>query len=838
MHSMTAATAADTTAPPDPATQEGGWVADTFIAVFDWIVDVVPGGLLTLICAGIAIHLMAGGKKATSSTDWKNADQAVLGVAKGLWGGLRSLAKTLWAILRFLGGYELRGEPRSTATFVRSGIPTDRPDKAPASAMGSVAALDPRVSLIKPRRRQPSRWARRLGTWLTGYRGRGARALDRTITAALWAARITGKVWRGLTAVWAVLAGVYGVVAPIVTTIARALRAWHCWPYAARGLARITLIATVVGLAVPAWRTLTTAALAVVLAAVVLLAHRHRPKPPGDDQVYGPRLWVILREDLRLPEDEPRENWLHLPAALTDPAARIVLRLPAYVRGSEIERAQITDLINSRLPGEWVARFSFTGEHPKVVYTHKPPPKPKAPDPEPPGAVDLFGQRIQNAIDAAQEKPETYVFGVDEHDEIVEIPLVGEQAHIAVSVGTGGGKSALLQMLATQVVRRRGTILGVDPKMVSLKPLKGIDGIYLYDDPGQGGDMRRALEWAAAVVEARFYEYLTGVRKEFPPLFVYMEESNELTGILKAVWMRIKDSSDPNQDPIWETVASILRKGRQVNVHVVAVFQDLKDTDFSGVSLGLLFPVKIMGAYVKKQWDRIVGSNVAMPASERKAGRLVGVKNGTAFRFQSPYVIVDDPNLSKDAKAEEAERRIREHCVELRNRYEWDSAGLYSAPPAASPRRIPDLLAASSRDGAPQAHQRAPEGGLGDETTGHAVTHPQDVTGDVTGFRDRFRLIPGQAGHEAADCPDAPLDPAPEAPKLLSIAEGSRELQARGFKVEANTMRQHKRRRESTGFPTGVLIDGSEKFTLAQLLYFYEKRGYERQEGDAKEGAV
>lgn len=812
MHILTVAAAGDSTTPPEPATPETGAgdsaAAEVFMAVWDWLASLLPGGNLTLLGLLVGIGWMAqeSSKRKKTKTEKEKTNEAIEAAFKAFGRGLLRLG-------RFVVGKELRGEPRSDAKFLRAGRRDLTPEgQVDVASMASIALAPPKVSLVKKPRRQPRPWALKFAAWIEDYDRWGARALDWVVSAALWA------VWATHRAAGAVRAA-YGVVAPPVRRLVRVLGLWRRWPYALRGLARLAVIAALVGLYVPAWRGWTVLGMVAALALLVALSALWNPPEPGDDEVYGPRLWALLADDLKLPDDAVREEWLKVPERLAADGARVVIRLPWTFRGSELERQAVTDLLNSRLPGEWVGRYSFRSEHPAAVYTHKPPPKPPAPEPEPPAAVDLLGQRMQEAIEAAP--PETYILGIDENDEIVALPLVGAEAHIAVSVGTGGGKSALLQSLATQVVRQRGTIVGVDPKMVSLRPLKGIEGVFLYNDPGRGRDMRRALEWVADVVEARFYEMVSGVRKDFPPLFLYMEESNELTGILKAVWMKTKDKDDPAQDPIWEAVAGILRKGRQVNVHAVAVFQDLKDTDFSGVSLGLLFPVKLMGAYAKKQWDRIVGSNVSMPPSERKPGRLVGVKNGQAFRFQAPYAIVDNPDLTKDERDEESERRIHEHCRELRATYGWDREGLYSTPPEPSERRVPALLKGASRDESQNGTQTASEGGLSGESAGQPSHQGAGVTpsgGHVTGQRDGLRLIPGQGGREAGT---NGLEP----PKLLTLAEVARELEAFGYDIQANTMRQHKRRRENTGFPAGVEINGNEKFTVEQIVNFYQKRG-------------
>ncbi|MFF5639786.1 hypothetical protein [Streptomyces sp. NPDC012825] len=838
MHSMTAALAAGTKAPPDPATQEqGGRVTELFGQAWNWTAGHVPGGNLTVIGAAIVLAMLADGRKTSggTKTDWKKADQAFVGIFKKLYGTVRALVLAVWAVLRFYGGRELRGEPRSDATFLRPGRPTAAgAPQVEAVAMASIAMAPPKVSLVKAPRRQPRPWAAATAAWIETYSGRGARALDRAVRTALWAVRVAGRVWRFLKAVWALLRAVYGFLAPIVATLARVARMWHCWPYAARGLARLAMTAALLGLLVPAWRTMTVVLLVLALGAVAAAAHRFQPKPPGDDAVYGPRIWVILREDLGLPEEEPRENWLRLPESLAAPDARIALRLPWTFRGSDVERTQVTDLLNSRLPGEWVGRYSFTGEHFTAVYTHKPPPKPPAPTPEPPAAVDIWDPKVQEIL--ASLGPDDFYLGQDTFNQPIIQKLSDEQAHWALSVGSGGGKSAFLQFLAIQMLMKRGIIVGIDPKSVSLIPLLGISGVHIYDNPRAPQDMRALLLWVAEVVDARNYEKKRGIRTYFPPLYVFMEEANHLADILKEEYTATKESGAPAGDPIWrDGVAPILRLGREVNVHIIAVFQDFKDTQFGGVSLVPLFPFKILGSYREQQWKRIMGASFPMPPIQKKAGRMVLVTDtGDVTRIQTPYVPWDD-TLTKDENQKKAYKLLAAYYEELREEHGYSTEALYTAPPAPSPEVAPALLRGLSRDTAPEGPNGASEGGLSDETAGRGVTHPQSVTPGVTGSVTPLRLIPGQGGAQA---PEARQDPL-AAPVLLTIAEIAHELTTRGYAIKANTISQHKSRRDKgadNGFPAGIIgEDGKERWTLAQLTAYYEQRGYKKVEESQEE---
>ncbi|MFD3941141.1 hypothetical protein ACFWSP_40450, partial [Streptomyces sp. NPDC058618] len=463
------------------------------------------------------------------------------------------------------------------------------------------------------------------------------------------------------------------------------------------GLARLVLTAALVGLTLPAWRTLTLVVLAVLLVVAVALAHRFKPAPPGDDAVYGPRLWVILREDLALPEDEPRENWLRLPDKLGAEGARILIRLPWSFRGTQGEKDDVTSLLNSRLPGEWQGRYTFTGEHFSAVYTHKPPPKPPAPAPEPPGAVDIWDPKVQEIL--ASLGPDEFYLGQDTFDRPVIQKMSDEQAHWALSVGSGGGKSAFLQWLAIQMLMKRGTVVIIDGKMVSMTPLIGIEGTHSYVNPQAPQDMRATLEWVAEVVNARNYEKKHRIRTDFPPLYVILEECNHLADILKEEYTATKASSDPAGDPIWrDGVATALRLGREVNVHIIAVFQDFKDTQFGGVSLVPLFPFKILGSYSERQWKRIMGNSFPMPPIQKKAGRMVlALDSGDVSRIQTPYVSWV-PEYTKDENQQHAYRLLTAYYEELRQTHGYETTGLYAAPPAHSPEVAPALLRRVSRD--------------------------------------------------------------------------------------------------------------------------------------------
>lgn len=821
MHSMTAVLAVDTTTPPDPAASEKGqWIADAFGTAWNWGADTLPGGNLTMLGVLWGLGMMAdqASKKKTgvTKTSGKGFWSGVVSLFKSLWGGLVALFKTLRVVVRFYGGRELRGEPRSNATFFRAGTRRTDPLDAPAVQLGSIAFAPPRVSLVKAPRRQPSPWARDTAARLGTYTGRGTAALDWAVRVARWVARTAKKVHKGYQATASVVRTVYGVVAPVVRTLAHALGMWHCWPYAARGLTRLALTAVLLGLTVPAWRTWTIVGLVLTAAGLSVLAHRHQPKQPGDDAVYGPKVWAILRDDLKLPEGEPRENWLKLPGRLADEDARIVLRLPWTFRGSDMEKESVSSLINSRLPGEWAGRFSFQGEHATAVYTHKPPPKPPAPEPECPALVGFFDDDIQEAI--ANCKKGEIVIGKDAFGRIIIKEMGdGETPHWALSVGTGGGKSAFCQMVIAQLIAQGYYILAADVKRVSVKNYIGVSGCYIYNDPMNPQDMRAGLDWFKEEIAARSAVSEVDPNADFPGILALIEEANEFADVSREWWDDNRksraDEDGPAEraaDPIWGTVASGARLGRHVYGNILGVFQDLRDQSMGGKGMRNLFRLKFMGNYSLNTWKNVIGTT-PVPASIDEAGRMMIVEGNSQFWVQTLFGKPDE---------------LRAWAIGARERTGFvEGAGLYGTPPQPSPKRLPWLLQRLSRDELPEALRRASEGGPDDKTAGELSHEGVDVTlsgADVTSSRDRLRLVPAQGGQSDQEAAADPL----ARPELLPLAEISRRLEGEpGIPKEA-TVRAHSTRREDFPEPT---ISGKKKLFLESQIRAY----YQQQEKEA-----
>ncbi|MEV0344109.1 hypothetical protein AB0H49_34375, partial [Nocardia sp. NPDC050713] len=572
----------------------------------------------------------------------------------------------------------------------------------------------------------------------------------------------------------------------------------------------------------------------------VWTARRAARELVGDEATYGPALWPILRERLGLDEEaDLMEDWLTIPPDVADRQAVVKLLLPLTFVGAELDRQDLTALVNIKLPGDWVAKWHTKagqqdGDH-WVEWTHRPPapPKPACPD-----FLDFFDPRIQDAIFAC--KPGEVVIGMDAFGNIVTKMLMGDSAHWALSIGSGGGKSNLIQFVILQLVWQGWTVITTDPKRNSVACFSGLPGFYLYNDPMAVGDMRRTLAWFLEVSKARQFVQLRNPAIQLPGVVFIMEEANETADLSREWWRRNKPKNAPAADPFWADVASALRTSRNVNGHVIGVFQDLRDDKTGQQGMSVLFPEIIMGKIKEKQWDRIIGGRMPDITGNDRAGRILIGQNGERVWVQVPSC--DPP--------EDSPARYMEWATEARRRRPWtyETAGLYGTPPQPQEQEVPALLKGTSHDPAvnpsprvlldkvpAQSHDTVKDDARPDSPRDARPDAPRDALAGwdlgpelrdaVTRILDRQGVAaqaPADPQHEAEEPQDAPQAPAEPEEERLSIAEIARRFKALEIPVSEANIRQHKTRNKAV-FPKGEKDDkGKETFLASEIRTYFE----------------
>ncbi|RLU80151.1 hypothetical protein CTZ27_35475 [Streptomyces griseocarneus] len=486
-------------------------------------VDDIPGGVLglgggALFAVLVVVAVLANGTPAQRAEFNKRVEEAVGALVAG--------------VGRYVSGRELSGVPRSEATWWRAGapLPDDEKTETPVDRLGVAAP----VSLGKV------------------SRGRGRRVVC-VLTAPV---RLLGS---SLVGVW------------------RVLRVWHRWPLAARALVRLVLFPLVWGwLRFPAETELAlgAAAGAVVVAAVTSPAGFGwwKVSPAWTyGQVYGPGLWVAIRQILRVEESERRARWLSVPDDIDAADARIVLRLPASWVGAPGDVAAVERVVAERVPGQWESRWERTGAEHYAVWKPKPVPKPR------PVLPDYVPWK------STGDPRSVFVGLAIEGDQVVDAVVQTKTAtpHWGVAGDTGSGKSTVLYIPVVHG-RQHGELIDVlDTKRNSLAAAEGFSGVRIHKTVRECisafAEFLVSMTAAEAAAEkgadpalGRLLVPRTLVIDELPTLIKYAY-----------TWWRygLKGKGTP---PFLDWLAIILLQGRSSNHRVVVGTQQFANAYFGG----------------------------------------------------------------------------------------------------------------------------------------------------------------------------------------------------------------------------------------------------------------
>ncbi|MFJ5099258.1 hypothetical protein [Streptomyces sp. NPDC088557] len=698
------------------------------------------GGSLLLALLVVAYAFNGKGSRSASNEELNR------GIERAVSGAVRTVG-------RYVGGRDLTGEPRSTATWWRSGVPAD--DEG--ASVQDVAAV--------PRPRAP-------------------------------APPVKTRLASGPAAPLRLLGGT-------VASMGRALAVWSRWPRAARAFVRLAPLPLVWGL----WRHPGETRLVVAGAAVAVLVAAFtgpgglalwRPRPPNDDDILGPAVWAAARQVFRLDEKEPRATWLRIDPDLSADGSRIVLRLPLKWLGSKDAVTALQHVIDTRVPGEWVAQWERSGSRPHAQWTRKPPPamKPELPDYV---AWKPTGDRFKVFLGQAVEG-----------DRIVDVYVHTQSAtpHWGVGGNTGSGKSTVLYIPVVHA-RQHGELIDIlDTKQNSLAEADGASGIRIHKT------VRSCVcafaEFMVSMMAAETANGKSGnpgLRAQLVSRTLVVDELPTLIK-LAYVWWRygIKGKGAP---PFLEWFAIILLQGRSSNHRIVVGTQQFANTYFGGTM-------------ERSQ----IGTKILVGTQDR-------ISWGVAFGQSTPVIPYDGMVKGRGAFADMVQEPGTDHLYvrEFQPAYITpDVARLLAACPPApawfdSGQAAPWITEADIKEADLVAGVGAFLPG-GKYSTTAAVTQGTAVGGSVPPGRSGSVTGPAAASNVTGGVTTAgtPADTSEDdaLPRVYSLAEACEEGV---LPWKHSTARQYKRRSEERGipFPEGVPDGRTTCYTRAELEDWAER---------------
>lgn len=358
---------------------------------------------------------------------------------------------------------------------------------------------------------------------------------------------------------------------------------------------------------------------------------------PGEQVMRG--LWTAQRA--AAPVTDRVAWWLRRPGE--QPGPRIELSAATPYLTSE-QRKLVSAIINSKIPvSDLVETWQQVGPRVTATWTVRK---------RPPSRVGISDLTSHFGALAEWE----FFLGLGTGCQPVTISLKDDSPHIAVSAGSGAGKSVLAQLIGVQVLARGGRVVILDRKG-SHRWALGLSGVDYCTKPAE---MHEALVRLAQLADERNSlalhepeDWDCGQR-----ILVICEELNATVAQLTNHWAEVRDKSAPRRSPAISALSDLLFMGRSAKVNILAVAQMLTARAIGGPEARENFAVRCLARFTTNAWKMLV-PEAAMPRASRTLGRWQIVVGGQSTEAQVAFLTAGEARAFAAPVPVDAERLDR-----------------------------------------------------------------------------------------------------------------------------------------------------------------------------------
>jgi hypothetical protein len=207
---------------------------------------------------------------------------------------------------------------------------------------------------------------------------------------------------------------------------------------------------------------------------------------------------------------------------------------------------------------------------------------------------------------------------------------------MAVSAGTGAGKSNMLRAVTAQLMHHGAALVVLDLKRRSHRWAKGLDGVTYCREVGE---IHRALvELAAEAMERNVLADRYGDDEE-PPWqrrVVLVEELNSTMEELATYWR--DELGERGVSPAVRAYRQVLFMGRQVRVNLLTAAQLLTAQAAGGPAARSQYGTIVMSRFNQRAWKMLLPEITPVPKAGRQPGRGWVALGGEADETQIVFM--------------------------------------------------------------------------------------------------------------------------------------------------------------------------------------------------------
>lgn len=354
---------------------------------------------------------------------------------------------------------------------------------------------------------------------------------------------------------------------------------------------------------------------------------------------------AAVMSDLLDNEYRPGEarHWVHVPRDYMAPkggAAEITLPR-SYTGATEATNRKLVSAARSSLGMlEADARWELKGRHKRLLISAPPAP------PE----IAHFRDYEHQLMSVTQEyRP---VLGVVASGELMSAEMVSDSPHMAVSAGSGAGKSELMKVVNMQALHWGWALIILDYKGESQEWAKGLPGVtYVSTIEGihdMGVRLGEEMERRKALSPEE--------RKLLPRILVNREEWNMAAAMLMDYWTELRGMAEPEEKRTMPVKSSALRgfsmvvfMGRSFGVFDLLAAQRMSNRVFNGnVDIRENYMIRMLARYTVQTWKMLLG-HIKFMRKPKDLGRWVVAAGDEAMYVQG--ILTSDEDARRFAQS-------------------------------------------------------------------------------------------------------------------------------------------------------------------------------------------
>ncbi len=236
------------------------------------------------------------------------------------------------------------------------------------------------------------------------------------------------------------------------------------------------------------------------------------------------------------------------------------------------------------------------------------------------------------------------VLGLDASDAPLIHSLDSDEPHIALSMGTGRGKSTFYLSVIAQLLEQGADVDIADVKRISLEEFRDVEGVTIHKNI-QGiwdalenfrTEMMERVTTLEQLPPEEWSAYLDSLRRR---VFVF-EEMNAFRTMSQAHWDRVRGAGQRAMPPIYSVLSEILMMARAVRMHVFVAGQRLSAKAIGDGDMREQFGLRLLSNPSRQTWNLLADGT--MPARSKVRGRAIAVMAGESTIFQGVYMKLPD----------------------------------------------------------------------------------------------------------------------------------------------------------------------------------------------------